>query len=137
NERVVLEHDADIRLRTLDLPAIDKDVPLGCIDEAGDHQDESRLAAARRAEQRHEFTWRNGKISRPEGTDRAVVGHEGLDDARDVDGGGHSPGSPHLEMHGETMPSKWRVRVPAHLGRRGRRPSVASRTLALRYGRKS
>src|SRR5207244_9261426 len=53
--RVLLEHVPHVGGHTRDGPAVDLDDSRGGLDEAGDHVEDRRLAAARRPHDRHEF----------------------------------------------------------------------------------
>src|SRR5688572_28144315 len=57
-KRVVLEHDADVALegrKAGDRPSLEEDLPGARRKETGDEPERRSLAAARRAEQRHEL----------------------------------------------------------------------------------
>ena len=97
-ERVVLEHHRDVPvlgIEVVDHAVADEDVAARHRDQPGDEVERRRLAAARRADQRHELAVLDGERDVVHGIDRPVV----LDDVVEDDLG-----------HRQPTPAPWRER---------------------------
>ncbi len=116
---VLLEHDADaIGRLTRDSAAFELDLAIGHRGQTGDHFEERRLAAARRADHREELTALDLEIDRTERVQRSrrVPRREGLADAGEPDlRSGHARLSPRRRP-GPNFPPQRSPWIPAFAG---------------------
>ena len=107
--------------------AVDLDRAAGRLDEVADDAQERRLAAARRADERHELAGRDVEVDARQGDGRPLVARaEHLVDAADLDDG-RCAGFGHEAM----APGWWMVRCRCRAGGGGRtspRPGRGGRT---------
>ena len=85
DQGIVLEHDADAGLGRRDDMAADIDLTRRTIEEAGDHQHQGGLTAARGADQRNELAGLHAQARRAESMNRLDARSIGLGQVRDGD----------------------------------------------------